>query len=162
MDDYRHTYLDNYGRKYTSGSGDKTSGSGRYAEKTQDEYIDDYIYKISNDKCSDKCSDKCPNQLSDRVLSTIKQRQFMDIQQEQLDIFIKKNNDYGNGLDIFGSVGIMIRLQDKLNRYINLNKDKTTISLVKDESITDTLMDLSNYSNLLIMSLKNSNDKCIN
>jgi len=153
MDDYRHTYLDNYGRKYTSGSGDKTSGSGdktsgsgRYAEKTQDEYIDDYIYKIS--------SDKCPNQLSDRVLSTIKQRQFMDIQQEQLDIFIKKNNDYGNGLDIFGSVGIMIRLQDKLNRYINLNKDKTTISLVKDESITDTLMDLSNYSNLLIMSLK--------
>ena len=159
MDDYRHTYLDNYGRKYTSGSGDKTSGSGRYTEKTQDEYMDDYIYKISSDKCNDKLNQKS---IEDKTISLIKQRQFMDIQQEQLDIFIKKNNDYGNGLDIFGSVGIMIRLQDKLNRYINLNKNKTTISLVKDESITDTLMDLSNYSNLLIMSLKKSNDNCIN
>jgi hypothetical protein len=115
-----------------------------------DDYIDDYIYKLKNNKLTDefKTSD------ATNSLTKNKQRQFMEIQQKQLDIFIRKNNDYGNGLDIFGSIGIMIRLQDKLNRYINLNKDKTCISMVREESITDTLIDLSNYSNLLIMSLK--------
>jgi len=79
-------------------------------------------------------------------------KEFMDIQQKQLDIFLKKNHDYGNtGLDEFGSIGIIIRIKDKINRYINLNKDKTVISMVNDESLIDTLNDLSNYSNLLIM-----------
>ena len=79
-------------------------------------------------------------------------KEFMDIQQKQLDIFIKKNNDYGNdGLDEFGRIGIIIRIKDKINRYINLNKDKTVISMVNDESLIDTLNDLCNYSNLLIM-----------
>ena len=82
-----------------------------------------------------------------------KQNQFISNQQKQLDIFVRKNNDYGDAVDMYGSVGIMVRLQDKLNRYINLNKDKTTISMVKDESIIDTLNDLSNYSNLLIMNV---------
>ena len=97
------------------------------------------------------------NDIGNEKNQITKQNQFISNQLKQLDIFVRKNNDYGDAVDIYGSVGIMVRLQDKLNRYINLNKDKTTISMVKDESMIDTLNDLSNYSNLLIMSIKTNN-----
>ena len=41
---------------------------------------------------------------------------------------LKKNQDYGNdNLDTFGKIGIMIRLQDKINRYhISLQEFRPT------------------------------------
>ena len=75
---------------------------------------------------------------------------YKSIQNELLEIFIKKNNDYGNdNLDTFGKIGIMIRLQDKINRYINIKKNN--IHLVEDESLDDTIKDLINYGYLFLI-----------
>ena len=43
----------------------------------------------------------------------------------------------------------MIRLQDKINRYINIKKNE--IHLVEDETLDDTIKDLINYSYLFLI-----------
>ena len=53
------------------------------------------------------------------------------------------------GAYTFGKIGIMIRLQDKINRYINVSKNN--IHLVEDESLDDTIKDLINYSYLFLI-----------
>ena len=76
--------------------------------------------------------------------------EYQNIQKELLDTFIKKNQDYGNvNLDTFGKIGIMIRLQDKINRFINVSKNN--INLVEDETLDDTIKDLINYSYLFLI-----------
>ena len=74
---------------------------------------------------------------------------FQAIQIEGLEIFKKKNTDYGQSYAIFGLIGILVRIQDKMNRLINISE--TNISLVKDETLRDTLLDLQNYSTLALM-----------
>lgn len=76
---------------------------------------------------------------------------FCGIQEEQLTIFRKKNADYGNAFDRFGAVGVMIRLRDKLDRFINLAEGGDEVALVKTEALRDTLLDLSNYSTMAVM-----------
>ena len=72
------------------------------------------------------------------------------IQDELYETFLKKNSDYGNNnLDTFGKIGIMIRLQDKINRFINVSKNN--INLVEDETLDDTIKDLINYSYLFLI-----------
>ena len=72
------------------------------------------------------------------------------IQNELYETFLKKNNDYGtDNLDTFGKIGIMIRLQDKINRFINVSKNN--INLVEDETLDDTIKDLINYSYLFLI-----------
>ena len=51
----------------------------------------------------------------------------------------------------FGLVSFLVRIQDKLNRLKTLSKQD---SLVKDEKIEDTLIDLANYSILALIELK--------
>lgn len=76
--------------------------------------------------------------------------EYKAIQEELFEIFVKKNNDYGNtNLDKFGKIGIMIRLQDKINRFINVSKNN--INLVEDETLDDTVKDLINYSYLFLI-----------
>ena len=76
--------------------------------------------------------------------------EYQIIQKELLDTFIKKKQDYGNdNLDTFGKIGIMIRLQDKINRFINVSKNN--INLVEDETLDDTIKDLINYSYLFLI-----------
>jgi ASC-1-like (ASCH) protein len=65
-----------------------------------------------------------------------------------LDLFIRKNADYGDAFATFGTIGVLVRIQDKMNRAITLDKNK--ISLV-DESIRDTLIDLHNYAAMALM-----------
>ena len=74
---------------------------------------------------------------------------FKAIQNEGLEIFERKNADYGNSYATFGMVGIIVRLQDKINRLVNISNTK--ITLVKDETLRDTLLDLQNYSTLALM-----------
>ena len=76
--------------------------------------------------------------------------EYKAIQDELFETFVKKNNDYGNtNLDTFGKIGIMIRLQDKINRFINVSKNN--INLVEDETLDDTVKDLINYSYLFLI-----------
>lgn len=78
-----------------------------------------------------------------------RQEQMERIQKEALDIFIKKNADYGDAFAKYGIVGVLVRMDDKIQRGINITKNK--ISLVEDESIRDTLLDLHNYAAMAIM-----------
>lgn len=71
------------------------------------------------------------------------------IQDEARALFKQKNADYGDAFATYGIVGVLIRIQDKINRFINVSKKG--LELVKDETIRDTLLDLHNYSAMGIM-----------
>lgn len=79
---------------------------------------------------------------------------FREITNSMAKLYEIKNNDYGNSFtDLykeFGLTSTIIRLSDKLNRLKSLNKNT---QLVKDESIKDTLLDLSNYAIMTIIEL---------
>ena len=77
--------------------------------------------------------------------------QLKNIQDEALNLFKKKNTDYGDAFAEDGPIGVLIRLGDKINRLKNISK--TNITLVKSESLRDTLIDLHNYSAMVIMLL---------
>lgn len=73
------------------------------------------------------------------------------IQQEALQLFAKKNVDYGDAFARHGTVGVLIRMEDKLQRYISLSTHK--IQLVDTESLRDTLLDLHNYAAMALLLL---------
>ena len=77
--------------------------------------------------------------------------QMKTIQQEALELFIKKNTDYGDAFAKYGAIGVLMRIEDKLQRSISITKNG--INLVKDEGIRDTLIDLHNYSAMALMLL---------
>ena len=74
---------------------------------------------------------------------------FKQVQNEGLQLFIKKNKDYGESYSNCGLIGILIRIQEKMNRLINISN--TNITLVKEESLKDTLLDLHNYAALALL-----------
>lgn len=70
------------------------------------------------------------------------------IQAEGLELFIKKNADYGNSYKQYGLIGVLVRLQDKINRALHISQHGIH---VKDESLRDTLIDLHNYAAMALM-----------
>ena len=60
--------------------------------------------------------------------------------------FKAKNNDYGNSFLDFGTIGIIIRINDKLNRIESLKNMKDNVGMISNESILDNYLDLLNYS----------------
>jgi hypothetical protein len=78
-----------------------------------------------------------------------KVRVLKEIQDECRAIFEKKNKDYGDAFEQFGTIGLLIRISDKISRAVNITKNN--INLVEDESLRDTLLDLHNYSAMGIM-----------
>lgn len=83
--------------------------------------------------------------------------QLFRIQKEALLLFKKKNKDYGDSFARFGSIGVIVRLQDKIGRLINIDKNK--ITCVDDETLRDTLIDLHNYSAMAIMLIDEDKNK---
>jgi len=83
-------------------------------------------------------------------------KQMSDIQKEALELFTRKNADYGDSFATFGPIGVIVRMQDKINRLVSVSKKE--VSFVKDESLRDTLIDLHNYSAMAIMLLDEKND----
>jgi hypothetical protein len=79
-------------------------------------------------------------------------KQLRTIQDEALELFRKKNKDYGDAFATMGTVGVLVRIQDKLMRAISITK--SGINLVEDEKLEDTLKDLDNYSAMALMLLK--------
>lgn len=73
------------------------------------------------------------------------------------DIYERKNHDYGDSFHkTFVEEGMAmprIRLGDKFERFKNLSRD-TTQSLVTDESIQDTLLDLANYAIMTVLEMQ--------
>lgn len=77
--------------------------------------------------------------------------QFDEIQTEMREIFRKKNFDYGNSFKSHGPVGVLVRLGDKLRRLQKISR--TGVTLVNDEKLRDTLVDLANYACMAVMLL---------
>ena len=83
-------------------------------------------------------------------------KDFKRIQREMLDLFCRKQLDYGpiniglgtskieKSKDIrLSTMGIGIRMQDKISRFLNLSmNDKEP----NNESLDDTLIDIANYA----------------
>ena len=80
---------------------------------------------------------------------------------QMLETFKKKNADYGNSttqtFEEFGLTSYAVRLSDKLNRIKTFCK-KGEFE-VEEESVMDTLLDMSNYCLLAIIDIKNKNKK---
>ncbi len=76
-------------------------------------------------------------------------QQYEKFHEEAMEIFKKKNSDYGDSFANYGPVGVIVRMGDKINRLANITKSGVT--LVNDESIRDTLIDLHNYAAMAVM-----------
>ena len=78
-------------------------------------------------------------------------QQLESIQKEALQLFSIKNADYGDAFATYGSIGVLVRIGDKIQRLTSITNK--SVSLVNDESLRDTLMDLHNYAAMGIMLL---------
>lgn len=74
------------------------------------------------------------------------------IMAEAAELLIKKQHDYGPGnIARFGLKGVTVRMNDKIERLINLTWDNLE---PKNESVHDTLIDLLNYACIGIILLR--------
>ena len=72
------------------------------------------------------------------IRETSRTEQYLKVQNEALELFKKKNNDYGDAFATYGTVGIIVRLGDKISRLSSVTRNG--INLVDSESLRDTLM----------------------
>ena len=75
--------------------------------------------------------------------------QMIQVQNESLLLFKKKNSDYGDAFATYGTIGVIVRMGDKIQRLISVSNNG--INLVDTESLRDTLIDLHNYAAMGIM-----------
>ena len=61
----------------------------------------------------------------------------------------RKNTDYGDSFATYGPVGVIVRMGDKIQRLVSVSNKGVT--LVNNESLRDTLIDLHNYAAMAIM-----------
>ena len=71
------------------------------------------------------------------------------IQAEALSLFKRKNEQYGNAFAKYGTAGVMIRMGEKINRFLSVGR--LSVELKDEETLRDTLLDLLNYSSMAIM-----------
>lgn len=90
-------------------------------------------------------------------MNVINQQRIQQQAEELSQLLIRKNADYGNSFEEQfnkrGFVGVLIRLEDKMARLDNLERNAAKV----DESIKDTLIDLAGYA-LLASILIGEND----
>jgi len=82
--------------------------------------------------------------------------QMKQVQKEGLELFTKKNADYGDAFAKYGVIGVLMRIEDKIQRSLSISKNG--VNLIKDEGIRDTLIDLHNYAAMALM-LMDEKDK---
>ena len=81
--------------------------------------------------------------MTDRV------KQLANVQSQCLELFARKNADYGDAFAKYGLIGVLIRIDDKIQRCISITTNG--INLVSDEGLKDTLLDLHNYAAMAAM-----------
>jgi hypothetical protein len=75
--------------------------------------------------------------------------QLKAVQKEAFNLFCKKNQDYGDSFATYGTVGVIVRLGDKIQRLLSVSEKGVT--MVNTESLRDTLVDLHNYAAMGVM-----------
>lgn len=92
-------------------------------------------------------------------MTKITKENMQNAHDELLQTFVDKNADYGNSfessLEEYGLIAALIRMDDKMGRLRTLIKSEAK---VKDESISDTLRDLSNYALMASVWFDNKDD----
>ena len=81
-------------------------------------------------------------------MSDFRISQMMNVQNEALELFRNKNLDYGDAFANYGTIGVIIRMSDKIQRLVSITN--RGVNLVNNESLRDTLIDLHNYTALAI------------
>ena len=76
------------------------------------------------------------------------------VQNEAIELFAKKNIDYGDAFAKYGVIGVLMRIEDKIQRSMSITKNG--VNLVADEGIRDTLLDLHNYAAMALMLMDES------
>jgi hypothetical protein len=77
--------------------------------------------------------------------------QLKTIQSEALELFTRKNIDYGDAFAKYGTIGVLMRVEDKIQRSLSIIKNG--ITLINEEGLRDTLIDLHNYAAMALMLL---------
>lgn len=89
-----------------------------------------------------------------------KVERFKQLTGEMAALYARKNKDYGDSFtEMYKEWGPMYplsRMQEKLRRATQLMRSGE--AQVKEEKVTDTLLDLTNYALMTIMELKESKD----
>lgn len=86
----------------------------------------------------------------DLGLKTSAARNFLEIALENAILMDKKQQDYGSrNISSFGTVGVIVRMNDKFERIKNLIKNRRKSAV--NENVKDTFRDLSNYSIIALM-----------
>ena len=75
--------------------------------------------------------------------------QMITVQNEGLELFTRKNADYGDAFANYGSVGVIVRVGDKIQRLVSVTNKG--VNLINTESLRDTLIDLDNYAAMAII-----------
>ena len=86
-----------------------------------------------------------------KMETNIRVEQMKKIQSEGLELFARKNADYGDAFAKYGIIGVLMRIEDKIQRSLSITKNG--VNLVNDEGIRDTLLDLHNYAAMSLMLL---------
>ena len=84
-----------------------------------------------------------------RVISRCEQMKA--VQEEGLELFNRKNKDYGDAFANYGAIGVIVRMGDKIQRLLSINM--SGIQLINNEGLRDTLIDLHNYAAMAILLL---------
>lgn len=99
---------------------------------------------------------KKPRVLPDNV------KRFKDLCIEMSKLYERKNNDYGDSFSQtfqkLGMISAITRISDKYNRLVSLGTNSNPM-MVKDESLRDTLIDLSSYSLMTVAELDKIKEK---
>jgi len=83
--------------------------------------------------------------------------QMKKVQAEGLALFTRKNIDYGDAFAKYGVIGVLMRIEDKIQRSLSITKNG--VNLINDEGIRDTLIDLHNYAAMALMLLDEDDSK---
>lgn len=84
--------------------------------------------------------------------------QYETVQKEAIELFKKKNADYGDAFATYDPIGVIVRMGDKISRLNSVTK--SGITMVNTESVRDTLIDLHNYAAMAVMLLDEDKNKC--
>jgi hypothetical protein len=90
-------------------------------------------------------------------MSETRIEQMVKVHDEALELFMKKNADYGDAFATYGTVGVIVRMGDKIQRLISVSNKG--VALVDSESLRDTLIDLHNYAAMGIMLIDEKREK---
>jgi ribonuclease HI len=122
------------------------------------------VHSIGNDNADRLANmsiglDNCPyNKATNINTNTNRVEQMKKIQADGLALFTKKNIDYGDAFAKYGVIGVLMRIEDKIQRSMSITKNG--VNLINDEGIRDTLIDLHNYAAMALMLLDEEGTHC--